>query len=329
MDVMKNIPTMQSRKTTRLRRFQQIIVGLLLCFMAVPVIAQDEEEPQAPTDKPVKSTFESAVIMDNQTVMVPIKNTFEFDIQHRFGTLQNGLSDAFGFYAPSNIRLGFLYAPINNLSVGFGFTKYKTMVDFNAKYALLKQHKKSWLKPVSVTYFVNMVVDPRKKSEKPRYHSSDRLSYFHQLIVARKINDRLSIQVAPSLSHYNLQVDRALKNNHFALAVSAQLKVTSVMSIIASVDQPLSKYPKAVEGDTRPNPNPNASLGIQLSTGSHAFQVFIGNYDKIVPQENNFYFRGNNYQDDNLSEFFGSKGFFDHMAKRFRIGFNITRLWNY
>ncbi len=326
MDVMKNIPTLQS---TRLQRLQYIILGFLLCFVVMPAIGQDEaEEQQVPVDRPVKSTFESAIIMDNQTVMVPIKNTFEFDIQHRFGTLQNGLEDAFGFYAPSNIRLGFLYAPINNLSVGFGFTKYKTLVDFNAKYALLKQHK-SWMKPVSITYYGNMVVDPRKKSERPRYHSSDRLSFFHQIIIARKINSRLSVQVAPSLSHYNLQLDRTLKNNHFAVAVSAQYKVTPVMSIIANVDQPLSKYHKYAETDTRPNPNPNASLGIQLSTSSHAFQIFIGNYDKLVPQENNMYFRGNEYQDNSLSEFFGSKGFFDHMAKRFRIGFNITRLWNY
>ncbi|MBP6827871.1 MAG: hypothetical protein KA165_15015 [Saprospiraceae bacterium] len=327
---MKNTPTLQSRKTIRLRRIQQIFLGLLLCLLAVPVFAQEEAEEavQVPTDKPVKATFESALIIDNQTVMVPIKNTFEFDIQHRFGTLQNGIEDAFGLYAPSNIRMGFLYVPINNLSVGLGFTKAKTLVDFSAKYALLKQ-RKSWRMPVSVTYFVNMAVDPRKKSERPRYHPSDRLSYFHQLIVARKINDKLSIQVAPSLSHYNLQVDRSLKNNHFAIAVSAQLKVTEVMSLILNVDQPLSKYPKFAEGDTRPNPNPNVSFGIQLSTSSHAFQIFLGNYDKLVPQENNMYFRGNNYQDNTASEFFGSNGFFDHMAKRFRIGFNVTRLWNY
>lgn len=331
LDVMKNILTLQSRKTTRLRRFQQFILGLFLCLLVIPAGAQDEEEAEAPvqasTDKPVKATFESAMILDNQTVMVPIKSTFEFDIQHRFGTLQNGFDDAFGFYAPSNIRLGFFYVPINNLAVGFGFTKTKTLVDFNAKYALLKQ-RKGWRIPVSVTYFGNMVVDPRKKSERPRYHPSDRLSYFHQLIIARKINDRFSIQVAPSVSHYNLQLDRTLKNNHYAVAVCAQVKITPVMSIIANVDQPLSKYAKYAEGDTRPNPNPNVSFGIQMSTSSHSFQIFLGNYDKLVPQENNLYFRGNEYQDNSVSEFFGSNGFFSHMADRFRLGFNITRLWN-
>ncbi|MEZ4967123.1 MAG: DUF5777 family beta-barrel protein [Saprospiraceae bacterium] len=327
---MKKIPTKQFRRNTGLQYFQIFMLGLFLVFTGLPAFAQDEGEEVVapPSDRPVRSTFESAMIMDNQTVMVPIQNTFEFDIQHRFGTLQNGFEDALGFYAPSNIRLGFLYVPIENLSVGFGFTKTKRLLDFNAKYALLKQ-RKSWRMPVSVTYFGNIVVDPRKESERPVYHKSDRLSYFHQILISRKINDRLSVQVAPSLSHYNMQLDRALKNDHFAIAVSMQMKITEVMSVIASVDQPLSKYPKFAEGDTRPNPNPNVSLGIQLSTSSHAFQIFLGNYDKLVPQENNMYFRGNDYQDDNLSEFFGSEGFFNHMAKRFRIGFNITRLWNF
>ncbi len=329
MDVMKNILTMQSRINIRLHRIQPFILGLFLCCLAVPVIAQDEaEEQQVQTDRPVRSTFESSMILDNQTVMVPIKNTFEFDIQHRFGTLQNGFKDALGLYAPSNIRLGFLYVPIENLSVGFGFTKTKSLVDFNAKYALLKQ-RKGWRMPVSVTYFGNIVRDPRSKSEREIYHTSDRLSYFHSIIIARKVSDKFSIQVAPSLSHYNLQVDRSLNNDHFAVSVSAQVKITDVMAIIASIDQPVSKYAKYAENDTRPNPNPNVSLGIQMSTSSHAFQIFICNYDKIVPQENSVYFRGNDYQDNSVKEFFGSDGFFNQMAQRFRIGFNITRLWNY
>lgn len=328
---MKSILTMQSRKTTRLLSLLQIVPALCLCLMAFPALGQDEQEEevvQAPVDKPVKETFESTLIIDNQTVMVPIKGTFEFDIQHRFGTMQNGFDDFFGMYAPSNIRLGFLYAPINNLAVGFGFTKTKTLVDFNGRYALLKQHK-SWFKPVSITYFGNVVIDPRKEEDRVIYHKSDRLSFFHQIIVARKINNWLSIQVAPSLSHYNLQENRALENDHFAIAVGAQIKVTSGMSIIANIDQPLTKYGKYAEGDTRPNPNPNISLGIQMSTSSHAFQIFLGSYDKLVPQENNVYFRGNDFKDDSVGEFFGSGGFFDHMAQRLRIGFNITRLWNF
>ena len=104
--------------------------------------AQDEGEPEKDT-RPVRNTFESNWLIDNQTVMVPIKGTFEMDIQHRFGTMNNGYDDFWGFYAPSNIRIGFDYVPIEKLQIGFGFTKERKMWDFNAKYALLQQGRKA------------------------------------------------------------------------------------------------------------------------------------------------------------------------------------------
>lgn len=303
---MKNLFTI--RKLAPSRVLLSIFTGLVFLLASLPLCAQDEDEASAPAtaNRPVRATFESAIILDNQTVMVPIKGTFEFDIQHRFGTFQNGFDDLYGLYAPSNIRLGFLYAPINNLSLGVGITKFKNLVDFNAKYSLMKQ-RKGWSSPLSVTYFGNMVLDSRKEAVRGEaYHETDRLSYFHQLLIARKVNDWLSLQVAPSLSHYNL-VDETKKNDHYAIAFSAQLKVTPVLAILAAVDQPITAH-------DRRNPNPNLSLGLQMSTSSHSFQIFIGNFNSIIPQENN-YFNNRNYED----------GF----KENFLLGFNITRLWNF
>ena len=62
----------------------------------------------------VGNTFESIWLIDNQTVHVPLRRTFEFDILHRFGTIKNGYSDFLGLYAPSNIRIGFGYTPITD-----------------------------------------------------------------------------------------------------------------------------------------------------------------------------------------------------------------------
>lgn len=312
---MKSISTMQSRvKNIRLRYLQQLLPALCLCLMALPAIGQEEEAAQMPVERPVANTFESVLMIDNQTVMVPIKNTLEFDIQHRFGTMQNGFEDLFGLYAPSNIRLGFLFVPINNLAVGFGFSKKNTLLDFSAKYALLKQYK-DWRRPVSVTYYGNAALDPRSADDREVYHESDRLAFFHQLIIARKINNWLSVQVAPSLSHYNLQPNRSMENDHFAIAFGAQVKVTEGMAIIANVDQPITQHDNN-------NPNPNVSLGIQMTTSAHAFQIFVGNYDGLVPQENNMFYR---WIDNGNTEWNG----FDRFVDRFRIGFNITRLWNF
>ncbi|MBI5917004.1 MAG: hypothetical protein HY842_16660 [Bacteroidetes bacterium] len=288
----------------------KLIMLVLLWVSAGRVAAQEDETSAAATNKPVKNTFESVWLMDNQTVMVPIKGTFEMDIQHRFGTVKNGYDDLWGFYAPSNIRLGFNYAPIDNLYAGFGLTKERLQWDFNVKYALLKQMGDGGM-PVSVTYFGNMVVDGRDEENFVR--GSDRLSYFHQIIIARKVTDKFSLQVAPSMSFFNNvegyrdsdgEIQGKMKHEHFALAAMGRYMVTSSMAIIVGLDQPLTQHPTN-------NPYPNISFGLEISTSSHAFQIFAGNFNSITPQRNNV-FNQNDYENG-----------------EFLIGFNITRLWNF
>jgi hypothetical protein len=281
-----------------------------LCLLAVGNLLQAQEniEPKtAPKKEPIKKTFAGNLIIDNQSVMVPVKGVFEFVIQHRFGIVSNGYKDFYGIYAPSNIRLGFNYTPIKDLQVGFGLTKERMQWDGNIKYALIKQSKKGG-NPLSATYYGSFAVDTRNKKGN-FVNNSDRISYFHQLIIARKITKSLSLQVAPSLSWYNnvegyISSDGTIKskmnNAHFAFAVSGSYALSDKFDLIVNYDQPLTQH-------TTNNPRPNISLGLQIATATHGFQVFLGNYQSIVPQTNNFY---NQY---------------DYKEGQFLIGFNITK----
>jgi hypothetical protein len=109
-------------------------VLLSVCFLLLNSNskAQDDSasnnQETVAKQKPVKNTFESVWISDNQTVLVPIKGTMEMDIQHRFGTWNKGYEDSWGFFAPSNIRLGVSYVPVNKLNIGIGFTKTSSAV---------------------------------------------------------------------------------------------------------------------------------------------------------------------------------------------------------
>ncbi len=288
------------------------------------VTEETATEPRKP--KPVKNTFESIWLIDNQTVMVPAKNTFEMDIMHRFGTMKNKYNDFYGFFAPSNIRLGFGYVVRENLMLGAALTKENMMWEGSVKYALLKQTKE--VMPISLTYFGSMGI--KTKDEDYRYFT-DRMSFFNQVMIARKINDKASIQVAPSVSHINVvngmykkeavkgstgqdsivtSVVNQMEHSHFAIAFSGRYKVTDAMSILLNYDQPLTKHAKQ-------NPDPNFSFGIEVATSAHAFQFFLGNYYFITPQMNNM------YNQNNPAVPFKDK------YKQFLIGFNITRLWSY
>src|SRR6185503_12813429 len=150
-----------------------------------------------------KNTFDGNYIIDNQTVMVPIKGTFEFDIQHRFGVVSNGTKDLFGIFASATMKLGVSYTPVSNLQFGFDGTNESMIVDGNIKFALLKQTRSGSI-PISITYFGNVAADTRKKDNTTLFvTTSDRFSYFNQIIIARKFSDKISLQVAPSVSHFN------------------------------------------------------------------------------------------------------------------------------
>jgi len=259
--------------------------------------------------KPVKNTFESNVCIDNQTVMVPVKGTLEFDIQHRFGIMNNGYSDFYGLFAPPIIRLGFEYVPIKNLQVGFGLCSNDMQLDLNVKYALLKQTKD--VMPVSVTYYGNMVIDTRAASN--FVTSADRYSYFDQLMVARKVTSNFSVQAAISLSYFNNvpgyvnangEISNTVQNAQFTLSFMGRYKLSEKMAILVNYDQPLTQ-------NYTNNPHPNLAFGLEITTSSHCFQIIAGNCQYILPQDNAL------YNQNDLS-----KG-------QYLLGFNMTKLWNF
>ena len=288
------------------------------------------EAPRKP--KPVKNTFQSQWIIDNQTVMVPIPKTLEFDFEHRFGVVGNGYQDFWGLFAPTfNIRLNASYTPIKNLAVGIGITKTNLLWDGNVKYAIIQQTKGVY--PVSVTFFGDMAVNTMKNAVlydgSEIMHTSDRFTFFSSFIIARKITEKFSAQATISLSHQNAvggyytkndstgtETYQSMYHDHFAIALSARYRVTEVTSIIFDYNQPLTKHPQY-------NPNPSLGLGVEITTSGHCFQMFVTNYTLLNPQNNNLYNRNSPFSyTDKVTGNSVSGG-------QWVIGFNISKLWNY
>src|SRR6187397_1087543 len=101
---------MKNLKTIHNNTFRVIsMLGLLL--ITISTLAQEDSVAvQDSGNKPMRSVFESTWLIDNQTTLVQQKGTFEFMMNHRFGTIYNGISDIYGIYGSgANIRLGFNY----------------------------------------------------------------------------------------------------------------------------------------------------------------------------------------------------------------------------
>lgn len=286
-----------------MKAYITIIISICLLFSISNLNAQDEESTES---KPARPAFDSQLLIDNQTVVIPTKGTLEWDIQHRFGAIEDGIEDLFGLYDPSNIRMGFTYSVLDKLNIGFGFTKFDKYLDFNLKYLLLEQTRDNKL-PVSIAYYGLVAINTTDQAK--AYGSfNEQVSYFSQFLIARRFSPKLSLQLSPSYSHYN-SVDRhgadAERYDIFGLGVGGRYKLTSQLALIFDYQAPFTKH----HGDVKNEPN--YSFGLEMSTSSHAFQVFVGNYPYLVPQRNLAY---------NPDEF---------KAEGILIGFNITRLWNF
>lgn len=275
---------------------KNLLLILLLVCPVFTAFSQDQE-----SDAPVESPFTTAILIDNQTVVSPYKGGLEFEIHHRFGTVKNGITDIFGIYASSNIRLGLNYGITDKLMLGAGSTKDYKLQDLQWKYAILQQTQSGKI-PVSLSYYGNVVLDARANDAfgpAASFRDIHRFSYFTQLIVSRKFSEKISFQVAPSFFYYNA-VEEGLKNANFAVHAGGRAMLFGYNSIIFEYDQLLTKQ------DIATQPKPNLSLGYEIGTGTHAFQIFVANYSGIINQRNLLY---------NTNDF--SSG-------NFLVGFNIT-----
>ena len=274
-----------------------IIIFIAVFALPVMLLAQEQKDTIVPvTVELERAAFESTSLIENQTNRVYSKGTIEMIMNHRFG-LVNGTNDLIGIWAPANIRLAVNYSITDRITVGFGTTKDVRLQDFSLKVALLRQTVNGKM-PISVTYYGNITDSALPKEN--FYHTSDRLSFFNQIIIARKFSKTVSLQLAPSYSHFNNVKDGGY-NDLFAVQFGGRAKVTSDMSILLDVNHPFTSEKNV--------PKSGFSIGTEFSTVGHTFQIFISNYRGIVNQQSNMY---------NQNEFFDGD---------FAIGFNISRTW--
>lgn len=283
---------------------KKIFIVLTLSLFLTPLIAQEEAQSQEKS-KPVRFTFGTTILIDNHTVATPYKGGLELEIHHRFSLIEN-YHNLFGIFGSANTRIGMNYGITDRLMIGAGTTKDYKLQDIQWKYLILQQTEDNNM-PVSLSYYGNIVADLRKKEAfgpAASYKEIHRLSYFTQLIVARKINEKFSVQIAPSMAYFNsvprMSDTTGYKNLNFGLSAGARANLFGSHSLLLEYDQLLTKQ------DLDEQPKPNLSLGWEINTATHTFQIFVANYSQIINQRN-LVFNTNNF----------SKG--DYL-----VGFNIT-----
>lgn len=287
---------------------------LLLCSIYNVHGQENGEVNFLDEDDTVLNVFSHSILINAQTTETLEKGNFEFRIQHRFSELDlHNIGESFGqdflgFDGSANIRFSFVYALSDNLQIGIGRTKIDKLVDMDLKYRLLRQ--KEFRMPISATIYFNTGIatgdfpevgpgDFFTDLKTPfEYRFSHRFSYNTQIIFSKKIGEKLSLVLSPTFIYKNL-VPTGYDNFVAAASFGGRLKTGINKHIIFEFS---TKFNNRIGGFKDP-----ISIGYEIGTTGHSFQMFVSNTNQIMEQ--NLYFSQP----------------LDYSRGKFLLGFNIKR----
>ena len=251
------------------------MIYLLYIILITPLIGQDDllDILEDDSSKPVivESSFKGTRVVNAQSLELPRPKILQFMIQHRFGSIENGFYDLFGMdYA--TIRFDFHYGLTERLSFGVGRSSLDKIYDIFVKTKLLRQSSGTRSFPVSVLLYSDIGIDTKRKSEndpavKDEY--LNRLLYVNQLIIGRKFNRSLSLEILPTLIHRNLVPTNKDDHDLASVGIAGRYKLSNRISVNADYFIPL--------GDRSEDYQNSVAIGVDYETGGHVFQVMIAN----------------------------------------------------
>lgn len=286
-------------------------LGALLLMYAcstLALLAQNDDllsllEEEAETEYATAS-FKTTRVVNGHSIENVGAGVLDFKISHRFSPLNQGLYDVFGLDG-ATIRLGFDYGITERLMVGIGRSSKEKIFDGFIKYKVLRQSSGKHTMPISLSALADAQIKTVRfaNPDRENYFTS-RLYYTFQVLLARKFNDYLTLQLMPTLVHRNLVETRAEKNDVYSLGIAGRVRLTRRVTLNAEYyyvlpNQLASQYVNVF------------SIGFDVETGGHVFQLHFTNSADMT-------YKG--FITETTDRWFGS-------PNGIRFGFNISRVF--
>ena len=235
-------------------------------------LLQQQEEPI--TEYTI-ATFKNTRVVSGHSVETNAEGVLQFLIGHRFGRINSGWRELYGL-DNAIIRMGFEYGLTDNINIGIGRSSFQKTYDASFKWKLFKQKYGASYFPVTMTWLSNIYLLSQKWVEPDREnYFSSRMTYHHSLMIARKFGDLFSLQLMPSATHRNLVSTRNDNNTILAIGAGSSLRLTGSMRFNMEYYFILpDQISSPIGGESVKN---SFSLGIDLETGGHVFQLHFTN----------------------------------------------------
>jgi len=252
-----------------------LILGMIVLY-SLPAKSQDLdallEKEAKPETTYATATFKSTRIVNGHSVQQMKKKQLEFRVSHRFGELNTGSYNFWGL-DQGTIHLGLGYGITDWLEVGIGRSTYEKTADAFAKVSILRQSSGVKNMPIQLSYMSSTEIIGLNTNPAMQQNYTSRMSFVNQILIARKFNESLSLQLTPTYIHRNLVPTELDRNDLFALGIGGRYKITKRMAFNVeyfyvyrdnAITLPVTYY------------NP-LSVGIDIETGGHVFQIMLTN----------------------------------------------------
>lgn len=262
---------------------KKTILMLMLFSFALPrIYAQDDlmkmlDDDSKKTKKKnyATATFKTSRLINGHSIENAAPGVLDLKISHRFGMLNRGAYELFGLDQAS-MRIGLDYGISKRLMVGAGRSTYQKQYDAFAKFKILRQAQGG--SPISVSAVSTVMLKTLKwdNLSVKNYYTS-RLSFAHQLIIARKFSDGLSLQLMPSFVHYNIANTVTEPNDIFALGAGGRIKLNKRLSFNVEYYHVLPISFVNGENYRIAGTKNSLAVGFDIETGGHVFQLHFTN----------------------------------------------------
>ena len=300
----------------------RIFFSIILVLFSISCFAQDDlldmlkEESIANNNSIIFATWKTMKLVNIHSTEIVKRNALDFRVTHRFGNIGaesgGGVHTFYGLDNSSDIRISFDYGLTEKWQIGIGRSKYKEIVDLSTKYKLLVQKEKK--APLTIVAFGAVSLTPQRDPDSRYNDWQNRLTYFTQVLFARKFGQRLSIELAPGVIHRNM-VTKVLdgngktltdENTNFTLSVGARYMITKRVGIIVDYVHTFSEFRSNFGPQNYYDP---FGVGVEIETGGHVFHLTLTNAPAIIE---------NAYMPETA----------DSWAKGgIKLGFNISRVF--
>jgi hypothetical protein len=230
-------------------------------------------EEETKSDKPdfTTATFKTTRLINGHSIENVAAGVLDFRISHRFGYLNSGAYDFFGL-DNATTRLGLDYGISNRLMIGIGRSSFQKQLDGYYKFKILRQSTGSKNMPItmsimqSINYKTEKFEDPNREN-----YLTSKMYFAHQLLIGRKFSESISLQLMPTLVHYNLIPGTGeIPNDLLSIGVGGRVKLSKRISLNIEYYYQLPDY-------KLPETTNSLAIGFDIETGGHVFQLHFTN----------------------------------------------------